>query len=132
MSVVLVHEKGGGYTLKNNGVTLQGVTSVERIEEDGVPIVTVKADLKRKEFVAETNSEMVLVVSAEGESLKHGDQFIEGATSVKEKDGVIEFVLEVASEDYGPVREARKEAKKAPKVVAPKPVVVKVEEKLEA
>jgi hypothetical protein len=129
MSVVLVHEKDG-YSLKNNGVVLQGVTDVVRTEEDGVPVVKVKAELKRKEYVTATGSEMVLVVGPDGESLRHGDQFIEGAAGVKEKDGVIEFSLEVGSEDYSPKRAAKKAAPKA----AVKPVVApkKVEEKPEA
>jgi hypothetical protein len=129
MSVVLVHEKDGGYTLKNNGVTLQGIDNVERVEEDGIPTVKVKASLKSIEYETENNSELVLVVGDDGEALKHGDQFIEGALGVKEKDGVIEFTLEVGSEDYSPKRAA----KKAEPKVAPKPVALKkVDEKLEA
>ena len=127
--IVLVHEESG-YTVKNGGVVLQGVTEVERIEEDGVPIVKLKALLARKEYETEVPSAMVLVVGKDGDYLKHGDQFIEGLVDVKEKDGVLELKLEVASEDYAPLRESKKAAKKAVKAPAPKPVV-KPAEKLE-
>lgn len=125
--IILVHEESG-YTVKNGGVVLQGVTEVERIEEDGVPIVKVKALLSRKEYETEVPSAMVLVVGKDGEYLKHGDQYIEGLVDVKEKDGVLELKLEVASEDYGPLREAKKAS---PKKVASRPVV-KPAEKPEA
>jgi hypothetical protein len=130
--IVLVHEEDG-YTLKNAGVVLQGVTEVKRVMEDGIPYVEVSAELNRKEYVTEKPSAMVLVVGPEGESLRHGDQFIEGLVSVEEKDGVVKMKLEVASEDYAPLRAAKKEKKAEPKV-APKPVVApkKVEEKPEA
>lgn len=125
----MVHEESG-YTVKNGGVVLQGVTEVERIEEDGVPIVKLKALLARKEYETEVPSAMVLVVGKDGEYLKHGDQFIEGLVDVKEKDGVLELKLEVATEDYAPLRESKKAAKKSVKAPAPKPVV-KPAEKLE-
>jgi hypothetical protein len=126
--IVLVHEKDGGFTLKNGGVVLEGVTSVDRVLEDGIPVAKVKAVLSRKEYVTEVPSAMVLVVGPDGESLKHGSEFIEGLLEVSEKDGILELKLEVDSEDYGPARAAKKAAPKVEKkVVAPKPV-----EKLEA
>ena len=130
--IVLVHEEDG-YTLKNAGIVLQGVTEVKRTMEDGVPYVEVSAELARKEYVTEKPSAMILVVGPEGESLKHGDQFIEGLVSVEEKDGVVKMKLEVASEDYAPLRAAKKEKKVEPVKAAVKPVVApkKADEKLE-
>jgi len=135
MSLVLVHEKDGGYTLKNDGVVLQGVTEVKKVVEDGVPYVEVTAELSRKEYVTEKPSYMILVVGPDGEVLKHGGQYIEGLVEIEEKDGVVKMKLEVASEDYTPLRAAKKE-KAEPKVVEvlKKPVKpeVKVEETPEA
>jgi hypothetical protein len=128
--IILVHEESG-YTLKNGGVVLQGITDVERVVEDGVPVVKVKAVLSKKEYVTEVPSSMVLVVGPEGESLKHGDQFIEGLVDIKEKDGVLEMTLEVASEDYGPKRAAKKVAPKVEEKKVVKPVVQKPVDKLE-
>jgi hypothetical protein len=125
--IVLVHEESG-YTLKNGGVTFEGVTEVERVIEDGVPVAKLKAVLARKEYVTEVPSAMVLVVGPDGESLKHGSEYVEGLIEVKEKDGVLELKLEIDSEDYGPLREAKKAA---PKKVAPKPVAPKSAEKSE-
>ena len=133
MSVVLVHEKDGGYTLKNSGVVLQGVTGVKRTMEEGVPYVEVTAELARKEYVTENPSAMILVVGPEGESLRHGDQFIEGLVEVEEKDGVVKMKLEVSSEDYGPLRAFKKEKKAEPKKVVEAPKKpAKSEEKPEA
>jgi hypothetical protein len=130
MSVVLVHGKDGEYTLKSGGVVLQGVTEVKRVVEDDVPYVEVTAELTRKEYVTEKPSAMILVVSPEGESLRHGDQFIEGLVDISEKDGIVKMKLEVSSEDYAPLRASKKEKKEVKKEV-PKPVVTskKVEEK---
>lgn len=130
MSVVLVHGKDGEYTLKSGGVVLQGVTEVKRVVEDDVPYVEVTAELTRKEYVTEKPSAMILVVGPEGESLRHGDQFIEGLVDISEKDGIVKMKLEVSSEDYAPLRASKKEKKEVKKEV-PKPVVTskKVEEK---
>lgn len=140
--ITLVHEESG-FTLKNSGVVLQGVTDVKRVMDDGIPYVEVTAALNRKEYVTEKPSSMILVVDAEGnESLRHGDQFIEGLVSVEEDNGVVKMKLEVASEDYAPLRAAKKEKKAehevkevAKAVEAPKKPAkpeVKVEEKPEA
>jgi hypothetical protein len=126
--IVLVHEEGGKFTLKNGGVVLEGVTDVKRVMEDGVPIVEVEAVLSAKHYVTEVPSAMILVVDPEGESLKHGTEYIDGLLEVSEKDGILKLKLEVDSEDYGPARAAKKAAPKVEKkVVAPKPA-----EKLEA
>ena len=133
MSVVLVHGKDGEYTLKSGGVVLQGVTEVKRVVEDDVPYVEVTAELTRKEYVTEKPSAMILVVSPEGESLRHGDQFIEGLVDISEKDGVVKMKLEVSSEDYAPLRASKKEKKAEPKKVVEAPKKpAKPEEKPEA
>jgi hypothetical protein len=123
--IVLVHGAEGELTLKNGGVSLEGVTSVKRVMEDGVPYVEVEALLARKEY--SVPSAMVLVVNPDGEEcLKHGSEFIEGLVQVEEKDGVLKLKLEVDSEDYALLRAAKKaapkEEKKVVKPVAPKPV----------
>ena len=127
--IVLVHQPDGKYFLKSGGVSLQGVTSVDRSVENGLPVVTVKAALAAKEYVNSVNSAMVLVVDEDGnESLKHGDVYVDGLLNISETDGVVEMKLAVSSEDYEPLINApKKEEKKAAPKLAEKPVTKKSE-----
>ena len=136
--IVLVHLPDGKFTLKQGGVTLEGVKSVKRSLEDGMPVVEVEALLAAKQYENDAPAAMVLVVDKEGnESLRHGDQPLAGALEISESDGVLKLKFAVASEDYAPLRAAKKAAPKAAeekKVVAPKPepkktVVEKPEDK---
>jgi hypothetical protein len=126
--IVLVHGPSGELTLKNGGVSLEGVKSVKRSVEDGLPVVEVEALLAGKKYITSEPAALVLVVDEEGnESLRHGEQPLEGAIEISEVDGVLKLKFAVASEDYSALRAAKKVAPKPVKPVAPKPV-----EKLEA
>ena len=123
--IVLVYEPDGKLSLKNGGINLEGIKSVKRSLEDGMPVVEVEALLAAKKYENKEPAAMVLVVDEEGnESLRHGDQPLAGALEISESDGVLKLKFAVASEDYAPLRAAKKAAPKAAeekKVVAPKP-----------
>jgi hypothetical protein len=133
--IILVHGPDDKLTLKNGGVALEGIKSVKRTLEDGLPVVEVEALLAGKKYITSEPAALVLVVDEDGnETLQHGDQPLEGAIAIDEVDGVLKLKFAVASEDYAPLRAAKKDKKVEPKVeekVALKPVVKKVEDKLE-
>ncbi len=131
MSIVLVHGPEGKLTLKNGGVALEGVKSVKRSVEDGMPVVEVEALLAGKKYITAEPSALVLVVDGDGnETLLHGEQPLEGALEIDEVDGLLKLKFAVASEDYAPLRAAKKAAPVVEKKVV-KPVV-KPAEKPEA